>query len=791
MKRSATSTGRSRAVALVWGAFVALVAVWLALLAARGLRVETSVLRMLPVDERDVTLHALATQLQGRTARTLVVLVGHADPEQTIRTAGEVHAALSTSGAFEAIEGRIDDARSAAFSELYFPLRYQMLAPKLRAELQAGAGPEQSAERVLDVLQGPLSSTVGATLERDPLLLHFELVRSWADGSVGGLTGGGFVTVADGGKTYALLSAVVAADPFDASGQRQVLQCLEEIAERLSARGDTSELVYSGVARHAADARGRMRGEMTWLGALSTIGTLLCTWIVLRSGRSIACSLLPMAVSILAGTWACFVVFPEVHVLTLILGTTLTGMGIDYALHYFFVHRDAGLDWDAERGMRAVLPGITVGMLTSVVGFSGLYFTSFPVLRQFALFSSVGLVAAWATVVAWYPPLSRVPQRGPRSVLFARACGFLLKLWENRRRRRGVRAVMLLAGVASVAALVWLPFEDDVRTLHEAPAELVDADARVRSIAGRTDDSRFVLVEGPTEEETLRNLEDAEARLAAARSRGALLGTISLSPFLPSGQRQERDHQLLASALGRQPEVLRASLDAIGFTDAAIAGVLAGLTEPLSTRLDVHAFLDSPASASLRTLWLGSTERGTATTILLRGITDGSAIEQALAGLPGVHYVDRVRDLSALLRRHRLATFQLLGCAYLAVLAVLLVRFGVGAGIRVMLPAVIAAGGALALLSACGVDLSVFHALGLLLVLGLAVDYGAFLAESGVRGSTTMQALALTTATTVVAFGAMTLSSAPPLRAIGSSVALGISLALVLAPSAWREESAP
>ncbi len=789
MKRSATSTGRSRAVALAWGAFVALVAVWLALLAARGLRVETSVLRMLPVDERDATLHALSAQLQGRTARTLVVLVGHADPEQSIRTAGEVHAALITSGAFESVEGRIDDARAAAFSDLYFPLRYQMLTPKLRAELQAGAGADQSAERVLDVLLGPLSSMVGATLVRDPLLLHFELVRSWADGGVGAVSGGGFITVADESKTYALMSAVVAADPFDASGQREALLCLEEMAGRLSARGDTSELVYSGVARHAVDARERMQGEMTWLGALSTIGTLLCTWIVLRSWRSIGCSLLPMAVSILAGTWACFVVFPEVHVLTLILGTTLTGMGVDYALHYFFVHRDAGEDWDAERGMRAVMPGITVGMLTSVVGFSGLYFTSFPVLRQFALFSSIGLAAAWATVVAWYPPLSRAPRREPRAAWFTRACGLLLTIWERRRRRRGVRAAMILAGLASIASIVWLPFEDDIRALHEMPAELAAADARVRSIAGHTDDSRFVLVEGATEEEALRNLEDAQDRLESARSRGALLGTISLSPFLPSRQRQERDHEVLASALGRQAEALRASLEEIGFTEAAIAGVLAGLTEPPTTWLDVRAFLDSPASASLRTLWLGSTERGTATTILLRGIADGNAVEQELAGLPGVHYVDRVRDLSALMRRHRIATLQLLGCAYVAVLAVLLLRFGVGAGIRVMLPAVIAAGGALALLAACGVDLSVFHALGLLLVLGLAVDYGAFLAESGVRGSTTMQALALTTATTVVAFGAMTLSSAPPLRAIGGSVALGISLALLLAPSAWREES--
>lgn len=786
MRNSASSAGRSSWLAPAWALAVALIALSLAAQLRRGIRFESSLLAMLPSSERDPALHELSAQLQGRAARTLLVLVGHAQARRATEAAMTVERELEASGEFESITGSFGAESERAVHELYFPLRYQLLSGRLRAELEAGAGADALIERVLDILHGPLSSAVSPMLERDPLLLHTEFLRSWKAPGLGIVGDNGYAMVQGPDASHAVIVAVTHADPFDARGQRAALDRLDTLARELAQGADGVTLAYTGIARFAARARERMQREVPWISLGSTIGTALCVWLTLRSARPLWLSFVPMLVSVLVGTWACVLIFPDTHLLTLVFGSSLTGMGVDYALHYFSVHRRAGAQWQAEHGLRAILPGITVGMLTSVVGFSGLYFTPFPLLRQFAVFASAGLVAAWLTVVAWFPALSRRPYRGPSFTWFDRPCQALLDLWKRWRKRRLVQLALVAAAGVAVLGWIVLPFADDIRELQNSPADLLAEDARLRELTGRAEDSRFVLVSGATDEQALENLERCTAELARATADGSLEGFHALTAFVPNRERQRSDHELLAQCLLPSFEHVTARLDELGFDAQVALDLRKSLETPPSSFIDVASFLESPASEPLRPLWLGTTSLGESALILLRGVRDASAVEQLVSNVPGARYIDRVRDSSELMRRYRRETMRLVALAYAAVLVVLVARFGLVAGLQVLLPACIAAGFTLWILVLCGVGLTLFHVLGLLLVLGLAVDYGAFLAESGADSSATMLALALSALTTIVAFGLMAASSAPPLQAIGVSVAIGIALALLLAPSAWR-----
>jgi len=50
----------------------------------------------------------------------------------------------------------------------------------------------------------------------------------------------------------------------------------------------------------------------------------------------------------------------ELHLLTLVFGASLIGEAIDYSIQYFGAYAGAGRDWEAERGMRMVRPGLTL-----------------------------------------------------------------------------------------------------------------------------------------------------------------------------------------------------------------------------------------------------------------------------------------------------------------------------------------------------------------------------------------------------------------------------------------------
>src|SRR5690606_15585150 len=101
------------------------------------------------------------------------------------------------------------------------------------------------------------------------------------------------------------------------------------------------------------------------------------------------------------------------------------------------------------------------------------------------------------------------------------------------------------------------------------------------------------------------------------------------------------------------------------------------------------------------------------------------------------------------------------------------------------LPSLLAASTTVGILAIAGVELHLLHILGLLLVCCMGVDYGAFLVladaehKCGALLSSTIGCIS-----TMLSFGALALSSAPALRALGVTIALGIVLSLLIAPTA-------
>jgi len=103
---------------------------------------------------------------------------------------------------------------------------------------------------------------------------------------------------------------------------------------------------------------------------------------------------------------------------------------------------------------------------------------------------------------------------------------------------------------------------------------------------------------------------------------------------------------------------------------------------------------------------------------------------------------------------------------------------------EVLLPLAAAVVVTCALLSLGGRQLSMFHLVGLLLVVGVGSNYTLFF-ERETFGRTdperTLVSLALCNASTVIGFGLLSLARAPVLSAIGTTVALGALLSLLFA----------
>ena len=107
-----------------------------------------------------------------------------------------------------------------------------------------------------------------------------------------------------------------------------------------------------------------------------------------------------------------------------------------------------------------------------------------------------------------------------------------------------------------------------------------------------------------------------------------------------------------------------------------------------------------------------------------------------------------------------------------------------------LVAAVVVTTGVLALVG----KLSVFHLVGLLLVVAVGSNYSLFFergAASGVDSGRTAASLLFACASTVVGFGLLALSSVPVLSAIGLTVGMGASLALIFGASLSRPAPSP
>ncbi|MDR1709838.1 MAG: MMPL family transporter, partial [Candidatus Accumulibacter sp.] len=535
----------------------------------------------------------------------------------------------------------------------------------------------------------------------------------------------------------------------------------------------------AGAVFYAEAARRGAERDFRFIGAGSLIGLLLLLFLVFRSPRPLALGLVSVGFGIGAAVVVTVSVFGELHLITLVFGASLIGEAIDYSIQYFAARLAAGPAWEPMAGLRRVAPALSLAFLTSALSYLALMLSPFPALSQIALFALSGLGAAGLTVFLLLPALlARPDRRDPEAaVALPRR---LLAAW---RARVGPRAALAIcAALAALAAPGALRLEanDDVRLLAARPAALQMQEARLRELSGMTNGGRFFLVAGENREEMLRRGEALAERLARLAEEGALEGYSGIASFVPSRERQAQNRALWREAVFGDAARLARLFSDMGLRDE-IAGRLAGEFRDSEGRfLELGDWLASPLSAPFRHLWLGEADGRAASAVLLRGERD--FVRLAAAASPGVAFVDKAGSVSRLFgETRRWGAGWLLGALFL-VYGALCPRFGARAAAGVLAPAALGLFLAVGLFGYLGLPFTLFNLMGLILSLGVGVNYAIFLKEGGENSAAALAGALLSAATTLLSFGLLAFSSMPALAGFGLTLLTAVGAACLLTP---------
>ena len=263
--------------------------------------------------------------------------------------------------------------------------------------------------------------------------------------------------------------------------------------------------------------------------------------------------------------------------------------------------------------------------------------------------------------------------------------------------------------------------------------------------------------------------------------------------YLPSAALQrQRQQQLPDEATLRG--ALATAVAGTPFRDDAfepfIADVQRARSAPALQPQDLHG---TPLATAVDGLLLQGQGHATAL-VSLSGLHDVAAVATS-ARLHGAELLDLKHASESLVAEYRGRVLMALAVAVLLLSATVCAALrSPRRALRVLLPMLLTTLVVLALLRASGVELNLFHLIGLILAAGLGLDYGLFFEHAGDSLDDqlrTLHGLLVCSAMTLLVFSLLGLSSIPVLRAIGTTVALGVVcnfvLALLISRHPWQE----
>lgn len=732
----------------------------------RAAPLSADLMTLVPGATQDPLVQRAEQRMQEPLNREMLVLVGHPQRDQAIALAQRLAGQWQASGLFEKVQWSLQTDLQALREQL-LQGRVAMLSRADRSSLVDN--PQGFIEQRVQSLYDPFAGFSLVPSQDDWLGLTGRIQNSQPRPAAVQLdtASGALVAEADG-QHWVLLRARTLGNAFDMQLPLQVADLLA--VSRAEAGQSGARLLAASGLLYAANGQRQASQEITWVGGGATVGILLLLLLAFRRLR-VLLAFVPVLVGMLFGAVACVALFGQMHVMTLVLGSSLIGVAVDYPLHY--LSKSWSLrPWQAWPALRLTLPGLSLSLATSCIGYLALAFTPFPALTQIAVFSAAGLIGAYLSAVCLLPALLKGIDLQPAQWPL-RIAQWLVDLREKLLNKVPSQVLLGLLILFCAAGLWQLDSRNDIRQWVGSPPQLLEEAQAVARITGYQPTSQFYLVRGADQSQLLARLQTLSTRLDALVETDKLKGYMALSQLVasPAEQQQVRD---ALSTLPLQP------LLALGVPPSALQAELAHVQALPTLGID-HA-LSGPLGEPWRTLWLGADDQGVAAIVSLQGLNDPALLRLQADDLDGVQLVDLLGDLNRVFAATQVsaAELKLLSCALIVVLLIL--PFGLGGALRIVALPLLAALCSLACLGWVGQPLTLFSLFGLLLVTAISVDYAILMHEQIGGAAVSLLGTLLAATTTWLSFGLLAVSSTPAVSNFGLAVSLGLAFSFVLAP---------
>ncbi len=707
--------------------------------------------------------------------------------------------------------------------EPYYQYRY-LLQSNSEADF-SNSGLTNTFDQLLQKLQFMPGSVEQKLFSEDPQMLWFNLLKQWQTQKLQKHHGVWF----DQHKKQSLLFIKTRSEAYDLIQQKKNTEIITAHLEQLISTDNNLTYILTGAPVFALESKKAIRTQIQFISVIASVTLMAFLFWFFRSIKILILIGLPLGFAILTGMSTVILFDGFIHGITIAFGITIIGIAVDYPVH-LYSHillsqssaenaSSANIKQSQAAIMQSVWPLLRLGLVTTLIGFSAITLSDFSGLRQLGLFAMSGLLAAAGVTRFLLPQISiyenTLSDNADKDISASKNLSsfkILLFLIKAPLPKWTVSLSIILPFIALIyigtqQSHLW---QNDLSAMSPIPAKQKQLDFELRRSMGLPELRYALILQSSSIEDILQQSELLKAPLNKLKRQGFISAYDMANHYLPSIKFQTMQQEKLpeeSELKQRLEKVLKSS----PLSAAAFSPFIASVTQSKQMQmLSIQSLLNKPhksdfISDKIKILLYAEGKQWIAI-IPLQGVKKGIPIQSLNQQVDfSVRLLDLKTQTETILSNYRNNTLLWFLFGSLLIFAVLFFQIPlqplsqnnsaknplykrVSKFFLVAWPFTGAVILTFATLLLMGYSLSVFHLVTLLLVIGLGIDYSIFMLipVQGSNKKTNFPEVAhvsviICLISTLIMFGALSLSDLPVLKAIGLTASLGALYSFLLA----------
>ena len=717
-------------------------------------KIDTAMSSLLPQNgANQAVLQAVEDQHNRRLNETAVVLVGSSNAQQAFENAKEIAKLWRQSGLFNEVVDEIS-LQADDFIKINQELNLALL-PENQAQILLNNPDDYFQERAEDLLN-PFS---GNLISVSDDVLGFSRFISLKQG----------LNQLEWSSQYnALYSEYqnktwvwVRANP-NKKAITHIPHLLQETQNFANNQG--VEVLMSGGIFFAADSKQKAEYESKIMSAVGLTLTFAFLLWAFRTPRILALSVVLIA-GISTGLAVSLAVFSTVHILTLVVGTSLVGVLVDFPLHGLSasLFRQPENKWLAQNAIRKLLPTFAISLCITATGYLLLLFAPLALLKQTAVFSVAALCGAFLATVFLLPEFLRHYQ--PRTTHFTQFAHLL----SNNINRLPFIWISLICGVFLAFGVTKTQWQDDIRQWVVLPDDLLQQTVKVAQISGIEQNAQSVIIQADSEDNLLNLSKNIANKIQP------FANTQSLHEWILPSATQQKIKQHLHN-LAQQNQSFEA-MTAVGISPEMVRQAMIDTAQ--KPDITLSGSLNSPLAEAWRHLYVGKIGNQHIALMNLSNIRNVSSIENIIKSTPCnenscVQFIDKRQELNQQFAHIRNLTAYLKIASFVLAFVVLWAVFGKRKSLVIITPPTLAVLATIGVLGWLQTPVGLFAMFGLLLSSAVGIDYTVYAVNAPEQTAVKTAGITLSAATTGISFALLSFSQTPAVATFGLSVAIAV-----------------